>query len=96
MSDKKEEILTGKDFQKFYGYLTKLNAIELIGVARLMGIPVMATPVVEEGKEQPKPEPRKGEDIVYDMLVKFPEMSREARRNLMKVVKAASKGKGGK
>lgn len=43
-----------KEVQKFLSYVTKLEMIETIGIARLLGVELMAIVQEEEGKEEKK------------------------------------------
>lgn len=69
-----------KQFQLFLKALTGLNPLEFIGVARVMGVKVMVD----------KDTPRQAEDILADMMIKFPQLSRTARRNLMRILRQAT------
>lgn len=43
-----------KEVEKFLSYMTKLEMIETIGIARLLGVELMAIVQEEEGKEEKK------------------------------------------
>lgn len=43
-----------KEVEKFLSYVTKLEMIETIGIARLLGVELMAIVQEEEGKEEKK------------------------------------------
>lgn len=43
-----------KEIEKFLSYVTKLEMIETIGIARLLGVELMAIVQEEEGKEEKK------------------------------------------
>lgn len=58
---------------------SKLNAIELIGMARLLCVDIM---------EKEKDEMRPFEDILADMIVNYATAARKSRRTIDKVLKA--------
>lgn len=58
---------------------SKLNAIELIGMARLLCVDIM-----KEGKDEMRP----FEEILADMIVNYTSAARKSRRIIDKVLKA--------
>lgn len=58
---------------------SKLNAIELIGMARLLCVDIM---------KKEKDEMRPFEDILADMIVNYATAARKSRRTIDKVLKA--------
>lgn len=58
---------------------SKLNAIELIGMARLLCVDIM---------KKEKDEMRPFEDILTDMIVNYATAARKSRRTIDKVLKA--------
>lgn len=58
---------------------SKLNAIELIGMARLLCVDIM---------EKEKDEMRPFEDILADMIANYATAARKSRRTIDKVLKA--------
>lgn len=58
---------------------SKLNAIELIGIARLLCVDIM---------EKEKDEMRPFEDILVDMITNYTTAARKSRRTIDKVLKA--------
>lgn len=58
---------------------SKLNAIELIGMARLLCVDIM---------EKEKDEMRPFEDILVDMITNYTTAARKSRRTIDKVLKA--------
>ena len=68
----------------FLGDIAKLEAIEFIGLAKLLGVKLL------EGKgENEKLRPMG--DIVDDIMVKFSKLNRNKRRELKKIVRAAGR-----
>lgn len=72
-----------KELIRFIGLINTLPATEFLGVVRIMNLTVIG----ENNK------PRSFEDIMSDMIDKFVEYNRTQRRNLMKIIKKASKCK---
>lgn len=65
-----------KAIDKFILSLSKLNPTEFIGVARVLNVPLL------DGKD-----PREFEVVFQDVLDHFSKLSREAQRNLLRLVK---------
>lgn len=85
MFDNKE-----KSVNEFAKYLVKLDAPTLIGTARLLQVQLFYDDVKDEND---KPMPRSGESILEDCLVRFYSLSREKRREILKMVRSAARGK---
>lgn len=85
MFDNKDRQVT--DFAKALG---KLDAASLIGLTRLLQVKVFYDDVKDD---QGHPLPRSGEAIIEDCLVKFYVLNRARRREILKITRAASKGK---
>lgn len=68
--------------RKFMMELTKLEITEFIGVARLLNVKVL-----KEDNETA----RNFVDVFSDIVDSYDKLGRSARRNLMKIVKAAAK-----
>ena len=66
----------------FLGDIAKLEAVEFIGLARLLGVELL------EGKGESEKLRPMG-DIVNDIMVKFAKLDRNKRRELRKIVRAA-------
>lgn len=79
-----------KDTQAFAKALIKLDGASVIGLTRLLKVKVFHDEVKDENG---KPLPRSGESIIEDCLVKFHALNRADRRNILKLVKKASKAK---
>ena len=69
---------------EFLEDIAKLEAVEFIGLAKLLGVELL------EGKgENEKLRPMG--DIVDDIMVKFSKLNRNKRRELKKIVRAAGR-----
>lgn len=79
-----------KAVNEFAKCLIKLDAPTLIGLTRILQVKVFYDDVKDENGH---PMPKSGEAILEDCLVKFYSLNREKRRDVMKIVKAAAKGK---
>ena len=62
-----------------------LETVEFVGVARILGIQLI---IEDENKEK---NPRSFEVVLKDMLSKYATLSRRQRKNLMKIICAATK-----
>ena len=65
---------------EFLEGIAKLEAIEFIGLAKLLGVELL------EGEEL-----RPMGDIVEDIMVKFSKLNRKKRRELKQIVRAAGR-----
>ena len=65
---------------EFLEDIAKLEAIEFIGLAKLLGVKLL------EGKEL-----RSMGDIVNDVMAKFSKLNRKKRRELKEIVRAAGR-----
>lgn len=79
MSSKKE-----KQTETFFQRLVKLNAVEVIGVAQMLGVEVI------EG-EKLEGDSRDFGAVMVEMIDKFSELDRRRRRNLLKIMEKAGK-----
>ena len=64
--------------------IAKLEAVEFIGLAKLLGVELL------EGKGESE-ELRPMGDIVEDIMVKFSKLNRKKRRELKQIVRAAGR-----
>lgn len=80
-TDKK---IAERNLLEFISLLSQLEEAEVMGVANILGVPIMN----EDGKE-----PREGTDILSDMIDKFILMQRRARKELIGVMRTANKRK---
>lgn len=71
-----------KNKKEFATLLSKLGVEEFFGVCRIMNIPVIDV----ETKDF-----REGEDLIVEVLEKFPTYNRTQRRNLLRILRAAVK-----
>lgn len=69
---------------EFLEGIAKLEAIEFIGLAKLLGVKLL------EGKGESE-ELRPMGDIVEDIMVKFSQLNRKKRRELKQIVRAAGR-----
>lgn len=73
------------NMQEFMYCMGKLETMEFVGLAKLLK--------VELGKEDNKTEMRPFEDIMQDMLMAFKNSNRKKRRELLKILRSATKGR---
>jgi hypothetical protein len=74
-----------KDLEKFMLEVSKLNAIEFLGLAKIFNISLFED---EEGKKA-----RSFENILSEVLDKYITLSRRQRRSIMKIIKSSNLGK---
>ena len=79
-----EKKISERNLLEFINLLSTLEEVEIMGVAKILGVPTMK----EDGKE-----PREGTDILSDMIDAFIIMQRRPRRELIQVMRAANKRK---
>lgn len=73
-----------KQWDTFMEYLLKLNAVEFIGVAKMLGVEVVELDNFED--------PGKDFSVVLlEMVNKFNALDRRKRRNLLKIIKKAGR-----
>ncbi|MBR4155407.1 MAG: hypothetical protein IKU01_01710 [Bacteroidales bacterium] len=73
-----------KQAELFIQRLSKLNAIEVVGVAKMLGVEVI------EG-EKLEGEHREFHDVLGEMIENFCGLGRRQRRNLLKIMDKAGK-----
>lgn len=76
---------SGQDLEKFMLEVSKLNAIEFLGLAKIFNINLFED---EEGKKA-----RNFEIILSEVLDKYITLSRRQRRSIMKIIKSSNLGK---
>lgn len=81
----KEQTLT--EFAKLLG---KMDAMEFLGLAKILCVHVFDN---ENKDENGKPSPRQAEEIIEDCLIAFDNLNRKQRREILRVMRAAVKGK---
>lgn len=77
--------------EKFFDYIPKLNAVEFTGLARLLKVQLLdeVNPAAEQTKDRYAP--RSFTDVLNDMLNTFEKCDRKRRKEIIKLLKAASK-----
>ena len=77
--------------EKFFDYIPKLNAVEFTGLARLLKVQLLdeVNPTAEQTKDRYAP--RSFTDVLNDMLKAFEKCDRKRRKEIIKLLKAASK-----
>jgi len=71
-----------KDIKGFQRQLLQLEPVEFIGVARILGVQLF---------DVEKNEPMMFDEIFADMMEKYAGLSRKQRRNLERLLRAATK-----
>ena len=79
-----KQVPSERDFNKFLLEISKLNAVEFLGVAKIFNIELFE----DEGKKS-----RPFEVILSEILDKYISLSRRQRRTIMKTIKLANLGK---
>ena len=85
MFDNKE-----KSVNEFAKLIVKLDAPSLIGLTRVLCVKVFNDDMKDDNGH---PMPRSGDAIIEDCLVKFYSLNRTKRRDIMKIVRADTKGR---
>ena len=79
-----KQVPSERDFNKFLLEISKLNAVEFLGVAKIFNIELFED---EDKKSRPF------EVILSEILDKYISLSRRQRRTIMKTIKLANLGK---
>lgn len=79
-----------KNVNEFARLLVKLDGAQVIGLTRILAVKVFYDDVKDE---QGHPMPRSAEAIIEDCLVKFNSMNRQQRKDVLRIMRAAVKGK---
>lgn len=74
-------------YPEFSNALLRISPQELLGVASVLRVNLYT----EEKDEQDHPIPKDGLIIIGEILSKYETLNRDARRNLLKIVKQAGK-----
>lgn len=92
-----------KNATKFLTLVTKLEPTEFLGLAKMLGVTLVekdvdcGQPIEEQdeatGQEKPGFKARAAEDILQDVVVKYMSLERKGRRNVMQLLKTATKQK---
>ncbi len=74
-------------YPEFSNALLRISPQELLGVASVLGVKLYT----DEKDENDHPIPQDGMIIIGEILSKYETLNRDARRNLLKIVKQAGK-----
>lgn len=80
-----------KNFREFALAVSKLEAIEFMGLVKILGVGLFDKNENEE--EEPKLKPRDFEQVYSEILDKYICLGRKDRREVMKVVKLTNLGR---
>lgn len=75
---------------EFAKLMAQLRAEEFIGLAKILCVHIFDN---DNKDENGKPSPRQAEEIIEDCLIAFDRLNRKQRREVLRVVRAAVKGK---
>ena len=78
---KKKNNPSEKEFQNFVNYISKLEAMEFMGLVRTLNVDIF--------KNDKEKTPRSFEEIFSEVMDKFIQASPMQRKNIMKILKAA-------
>ena len=78
---KKKNNPSEKEFQNFVNYTSKLEAMEFMGLVRMLNVDIF--------KNDKEKTPRNFEEIFSEVMDKFIQASPMQRKNIMKILKAA-------
>ena len=78
---KKKNNPSEKEFQNFVNYTSKLDAMEFMGLVRMLNVDIF--------KNDKEKTPRSFEEIFSEVMDKFIQASPMQRKNIMKILKAA-------
>jgi hypothetical protein len=70
--------------------LGKMDAMEFLGLAKILCVHAFDN---ENKDENGKPAPRPAEEIIEDCIIAFDNLNRKQRREILRVMRAAVKGK---
>ena len=79
-----------RNVNEFARLLIKLDGAQVIGLTRILQVKVFYDDVKDE---KGHPMPRSAEAIIEDCLVKFNSMNRQERKDVLRIMRAAVKGK---
>lgn len=82
---KKKNNPSEKEFQNFVNYISKLEAMEFMGLVRMLNVDIF--------KNDKEKTPRSFEEIFSEVMDKFIQASPMQRKNIMKILKAAVRKK---
>lgn len=78
---KKKNNPSEKEFQNFINYTSKLEAMEFMGLVRMLNVDIF--------KNDKEKTPRSFEEIFSEVMDKFIQASPIQRKNIIKILKAA-------
>ena len=78
---KKKNNPSEKEFQNFVNYTSKLEAMEFMGLVRMLNVDIF--------KNDKEKTPKSFEEIFSEVMDKFIQASPMQRKNIMKILKAA-------
>lgn len=78
---KKKNNPSEKEFQNFVNYTSKLEAMEFMGLIRMLNVDIF--------KNDKEKTPRSFEEIFSEVMDKFIQASPMQRKNILKILKAA-------
>ena len=78
---KKKNNPSEKEFQNFVNYTSKLEAMEFMGLVRMLNVDIF--------KDDKEKTPRSFEEIFSEVMDKFIQASPMQRKNIIKILKAA-------
>ena len=78
---KKKNNPSEKEFQNFVNYTSKLEAMEFMGLVRMLNVDIF--------KNDKEKTPRSFEEIFSEVMDKFIQASPMQRKNILKILKAA-------
>lgn len=83
--------MSKKQTEKLFNIIPKLDAVEFVGLARILKVQLMeeTNPDAEEMKD--KYTPRAFSDVLEELLINFEAQSRERRREIISILKEATK-----
>ena len=82
---KKKNNPSEREFQNFVNYISKLEAMEFMGLVRMLNVDIF--------KNDKEKTPRSFEEIFSEVMDKFIQASPMQRKNIMKILKAAVRKK---
>ena len=74
-------------------YITKMEPLEFVGLARLLGVAVVEDNLDKESEQ--KVTPRSFSDVLSDVMAKFNMLGRTRKREILKLVKKSNAMKRG-
>lgn len=79
-----------KPIEQLINLIPKLEAVEFMGLARVLKVPVIEEADMTAEKIEDKYKPREFSDVFSDILSNFNKLNRARKREILKLVKVAS------